>query len=137
MRPAGRIGGRLGRYQLNEMETDMRKAEKIGTYKGRAVYRVPVEITFDRLGRTLESSVESVTVISTSAIAAANAVTDEVKASLTAETVRPFTVTAYGPKGGEVLRYKTWHGAIGEAMWNNARMAGYQGDLFHGYNPCE
>jgi hypothetical protein len=82
------------------------RAQFVGKYKGKPVYRVPVLVKLNnsRLCRT-ERIVET-TVLSYSAADAANYVRAEY--ATRAET----EVIAFGPKGGEVYRFIGWESAM-------------------------
>ncbi len=97
------------------------RARRVGSYKGRPVYRVPVTVDGGPV----------LTVTASSAADAANLVAAEICASMTAEGCAPFDVVAVGPNGGLVTRYRTWDGAIFAAMMNNSDLvAAGQMDLF-------
>jgi len=89
------------------------KARFIATYKGKRYYRVPVVIRCNDIVRCLTVAEYKTTVLARNATEAANYVRDE-------WAHRPETeVFAYGPKGGEVMRYVGWYSCIGNALLGN------------------
>lgn len=85
-------------------------AVKVGRYKGRNVYRVPVYIRMNSSRTCATVAARWITVTAYGAADAANWVRDN--------TARPETeIVAIGPKGGEQHRYIGWHSAIGAALF--------------------
>jgi hypothetical protein len=90
--------------------TSGRKAQLLGTHKGRKVYRIPVRVALNDSRACMTVREDYHEVIAYSAADAANWARDQY--ATRAET----EVFAYGPKGGETHRYIGWYGAIGTAL---------------------
>jgi len=87
------------------------RANRIGTYKGRPVYRVPVHVRKEELRRaTLVRAEMVVEVIAQSAADAANWAADAYHVSA------PVEITAFGPKGGKTHRFVGHESGIWRAM---------------------
>lgn len=85
-------------------------AQRIGSYKGKPVYRVPVRVLANDSRQCRTVAEARFTVIARSAVEAANWARDQV-------ATRPETeVFAYGPKGGETYRFVGWESAIAAEM---------------------
>jgi hypothetical protein len=93
-------------------------AQKVGRLNNRNVYRVPVYVRFND-SRQCATIAETgpVWITAHSAADAANYLNQEINR---AET----EVYAYGPKGGEVMRYTGWFSEISRTI--GAKMAGFQ-----------
>jgi hypothetical protein len=90
------------------------RAQPVAPYKGKILYKVPVKIRFNSSRQCATLAVKVVTVIATSAAAAADYVRDELGD-------RPETeITAYGPRGGRVDRYIGHHSAIAHRLFANS-----------------
>lgn len=87
-----------------------RYAQRIGTYKGRAVYRVPVMAVFNDSTQCRTVAKVETTVISQSATEAANWLRDKYAGIPEAEFY------AWGIKGGEVYRYIGWESALWQQL---------------------
>jgi len=104
-------------YETDERPAHVRPAATlVGMYRGRKVYRVPVDVRLSDSRSDLLETCGTIGTVHTSILAhsaqdAANAIADEWRN-------RPETeVVAYGPKGGKTARYIGWYTAIGSAMF--------------------
>jgi hypothetical protein len=94
------------------------RAVPVGSYAGKAVYRVPVRVHVhggDRLDDWLDTSYTEHLVLAQSAALAANWVRD----NLVSEPQT--TITAFGPAGGKLERFVGWESYIGNQLWTADR----------------
>jgi hypothetical protein len=84
--------------------------------RGRKLYRVPVRVTFNNSGGTIDDWISppfvEFDVIAHSAVDAANWTAREYES-------RPETeIVAFGPQGGRTRRFISWDRAIGAELFN-------------------
>ena len=105
-------------------------ARKIGTYKGKPVFRVPVKIVCNNSRGSVAEWIAPSTLVtefvSQSPKDAANHVIDLMAATPETE------VYAYGPKGGETYRYNGWESSIFRQMMQPRGNYAEQLSLFPG-----
>ena len=93
-----------------------RYARRIGTYKGRALYRIPARIVFNnsggRLSDWLSPPVVEMEVIAQSAAQAANWARDNEVPPGVAEV----EIHAWGVNGGHIQRFIGWESAMASLM---------------------
>jgi len=105
----------------------MPRARHVGHVKGQRVTRVPIEVRFSSLPRgstQLREHVWKGSVLARSVNEAADWARDHTLDVLRErEVIEPFSVVAWGPRGGEVHRRAGWETVVGHAMFGRAAAA--------------